>query len=315
MLSLISVGRPLEALLGRTAFLILFIASGLGGALASTWFHAEAVGAGASGAIFGLAGATVVLARTDRLPIPYAIYRSIASGLMPAILYNLIFGMFVGGIDNAGHLGGLATGSLLIFWLYPRPLQSLQRPQLSRLSWGLPLAFFACLGGSLYLGLTRPLPLSQPYQEYSFGQSRLRIGREFVLAAASGVQRVYKLPGCGLMVAASIPVDKIASLSEWVEQMKAANLKNLGQPDRVEFLQMGGRQVMLSVFPAQSKRPEVFHLVVLDSAPDLLEIVVVGNSGIQLPLLRALLEGFEGPVNSLREGPSPSQPEPEEPRA
>jgi membrane associated rhomboid family serine protease len=68
------------------------------------------VGAGASGAIFGLAGALITALYLGKLPYP----RQMLSGLLRSLLsfagYNLFFGAVVPGIDNSAHIGGLIVG-------------------------------------------------------------------------------------------------------------------------------------------------------------------------------------------------------------
>lgn len=299
LFSLVSVGKPLEAILGRSAFLFLYVGSALGGALASSLYNPDLVGAGASGAIFGLAGATVVLARTDRLPIPQAVYRSVVSGLMPAIGYNLIFGMLYAGIDNAAHLGGLVSGALLIFFLYPRPSPELRRPRLPKILWLGPSLYGLAIALSLWHGYNRPLPMTEPLQFYGFGGAQVGFGREFHRTASQGVQRVYKVPGCGLVLASSVSVKNLKSKDAYLAELAKANAANLGQPLRTERLVLGERDVFLSVYAKTKERQEIHHFVVLDSAPDLLEILIIGDSGIQRQLVEQMLMTLKSEKNQL----------------
>jgi Tfp pilus assembly protein PilF len=68
-------------------------------------------GAGASGAIFGLAGALISVFYLGNLPIPQAAIKSTLRSLVIFAAYNLFFGL-TAGIDNFAHLGGLLTGLL-----------------------------------------------------------------------------------------------------------------------------------------------------------------------------------------------------------
>jgi membrane associated rhomboid family serine protease len=106
MLTLLIVGPAVEVLLGKTRFLALYLIAGLGGSVGSYLIgpHFE-YGIGASGAIFGVMGAYVVLASRRRLPMAPVI------GL---IVLNFLLGFSVG-IDWRAHLGGLATGALMAF--------------------------------------------------------------------------------------------------------------------------------------------------------------------------------------------------------
>jgi membrane associated rhomboid family serine protease len=101
MFSLLIVGPAVEVMLGKSRFLALFLIAGLGGSVASYLFSpANSVGAGASGAIFGIMGAYVVLAHRRRQPLAIVVV---------LIAVNLVIG-FTGGIDWRDHLGGLAVG-------------------------------------------------------------------------------------------------------------------------------------------------------------------------------------------------------------
>jgi len=108
------LGPQLEQLLGHVRFTVLYVVAGLGGSVASFWFSSpDIVGIGASGAIFGLMGAYVVVGRALRADI---------SQVLGLIAINVVIGFVSGGIDWRAHLGGLATGALVaaIFAYAPR---------------------------------------------------------------------------------------------------------------------------------------------------------------------------------------------------
>lgn len=118
--ALLVIGALLEPLLGRPRLLLAYVLSGLGGSLASLWWHAGWVNSvGASGAIFGLYGAMLTLTATNaaRLSRParaslfvhtlYIVGANFATGLQP-------------GIDHAAHLGGLLAGAVLAWPLLRR---------------------------------------------------------------------------------------------------------------------------------------------------------------------------------------------------
>jgi membrane associated rhomboid family serine protease len=98
------VGPPLEAALGRARFIALYLLSALGGSALSYAFAGPAsFSLGASGAVFGLLGAYLVVSRRlgrDATPI------------IVLLVINLVFGFLVPNIDWRAHLGGLITGSL-----------------------------------------------------------------------------------------------------------------------------------------------------------------------------------------------------------
>lgn len=103
MLALWMLGRDLEVVLGRGRFLALYLVSMLGGAAAVMLFSApEQQVAGASGAVFGLMGALVVVLRRLRAP---------AGQVFGIIGINVIFSLTVAGISWEGHFGGLVIGA------------------------------------------------------------------------------------------------------------------------------------------------------------------------------------------------------------
>ena len=63
---------------------------------------------GASGAIYGLLGAAIVMARNRNISL-------IQSGLLPILALNFIFTLSVPGISLGGHLGGLIGGLVATF--------------------------------------------------------------------------------------------------------------------------------------------------------------------------------------------------------
>lgn len=102
MLSLWWIGGPLEAALGRARYLTLYLVSGLAGS-ALTYLLADPHQAtlGASGAVYGLFGATVVLVRRlnyDMRPV------------IALLVINLIFTFGFSGIAWQAHIGGLVAG-------------------------------------------------------------------------------------------------------------------------------------------------------------------------------------------------------------
>ncbi|MFD3452085.1 rhomboid family intramembrane serine protease [Streptomyces sp. NPDC058691] len=104
MLSLWWIGAPLEGLLGRARYIALYLISGLGGgALVLLLTAPNTATLGASGAIFGLFGATAVFMRRLRYEMRPVL---ILLGL------NLVFTFFWAGISWQAHIGGLVAGAL-----------------------------------------------------------------------------------------------------------------------------------------------------------------------------------------------------------
>jgi rhomboid protease GluP len=115
------LGQLTERLYGNWAFLTLYILSGLGGSVASLWWNPNTFSAGASGAIFGVAGGLVAFLYLSKLPMPRAAIQGIMTSTLIFVGYNLLFGFTSTGIDNAAHIGGLVTGAL-VGALLTRPL-------------------------------------------------------------------------------------------------------------------------------------------------------------------------------------------------
>jgi membrane associated rhomboid family serine protease len=103
MLILWQIGSVIEMRIGSARYLMLYVLSGLGGGLASFALNDPyTLSVGASGAIFGLLGAYVVLAR--RLNINHG-------QVLGLIAINLILGFTLPGIDWHAHVGGLVVGA------------------------------------------------------------------------------------------------------------------------------------------------------------------------------------------------------------
>lgn len=109
MLLLWLLGRPLESLLGVSRFFFLYFGALLAGAFGVMLWEYDSpnvVTVGASGAIFGLMAAVLVLSRLFGGQIN-------VSGLVFLLLINLLLTFTVPGISVGGHLGGMVGGALI----------------------------------------------------------------------------------------------------------------------------------------------------------------------------------------------------------
>jgi rhomboid protease GluP len=136
------LGFLAEFLFGRVRFLVLYILSGLGGAALSLLVHPTVVSAGASGAIFGLAGGVAAFLWLRRRDFHSTTLTRVLPSVATFIGYNLLFGFSQSGIDNAGHVGGLIVGAVLGA-LVPRP--KLETNSFARLQFPLAAAAMAAL--------------------------------------------------------------------------------------------------------------------------------------------------------------------------
>lgn len=111
MYALWAVGRTIERFYGSGPFLALYALAGVGGALASYLTAPEvSLSAGASGAIFGLFGASLALSYKRDLPKDIA--RSMRSTALQTLGLNLVVAFTIPNLGHAAHLGGLVMGAL-----------------------------------------------------------------------------------------------------------------------------------------------------------------------------------------------------------
>ncbi len=119
MFTLFYIGSQLEPMLGKTRYIVAYICAGLMGSMASLMWHSDgsAISAGASGAVFGIAGVFLALLLTNL--VPKAIRKSMLQSIGIFVAYNIFYGMRPNsGIDNAAHLGGLIGGMAIGFVYY-----------------------------------------------------------------------------------------------------------------------------------------------------------------------------------------------------
>ena len=113
MWALWNLGMLAERIFGRYLYLYIYLFCGLCGSLASLAWHPWITSAGASGAIFGLAGALIVTFKWGKLPIPPEVIRPILRTLVIFTVINIGFGVAVQFVDNSAHLGGFGGGMLV----------------------------------------------------------------------------------------------------------------------------------------------------------------------------------------------------------
>jgi rhomboid protease GluP len=139
MYGLFMLGPFVEKLYGSARFVVFWILTGVAGVVASyltvrpelthnavgefLFKATDSPSAGASGALFGLIGVLFVFGLKYRRELPEGLKRAFGTGMLPTILINLFIGYIArGAIDNAAHLGGLASGmALALFVGYKRP--------------------------------------------------------------------------------------------------------------------------------------------------------------------------------------------------
>lgn len=113
MYVLFQIGPFIEMAFGRARYLLIYFFAGLGGSLVSVFVHPMAVGAGASGAIFGLYGAVFAFLLRNRRSLDPAVTKSIAKSAGIFVLYNVVYGSITRTTDLSAHFGGLVTGFIV----------------------------------------------------------------------------------------------------------------------------------------------------------------------------------------------------------
>jgi membrane associated rhomboid family serine protease len=113
MLVLFLIGPALEEYLGHGRYALLYIVSGLAGSAGALVWTPGAATVGASGAIWGLMGAAVLL-EWRRIYV----FGGQAMGL---VIFNLVITFLIPGVSRGGHIGGLIGGALVaLAFLYLR---------------------------------------------------------------------------------------------------------------------------------------------------------------------------------------------------
>jgi rhomboid protease GluP len=139
-----NLGMLAEPLMGSFGVIAVYILTGAAGDLLSTlvnWIKYHdldggavgligPVGVGASGAIFGIAGALIVLLKSNRLPVPPVELKKLRRSVIYFAVINLVIGFSINvgssamgagvGVDNMAHVGGFASGLLFAAPMIPR---------------------------------------------------------------------------------------------------------------------------------------------------------------------------------------------------
>ena len=111
-----SLGRLAEDLIGSFAVVGLYLLTGVGASLLSLSWDPMRVSAGASGAIFGIAGALITVLYYGKHNLAKESVRHLLGYVVRFSLLNLLFGLKAH-VDNMAHLGGLVTGLVIGLFL------------------------------------------------------------------------------------------------------------------------------------------------------------------------------------------------------
>src|SRR5262245_51069966 len=117
MLALQNGGRFTEQLYGSARFAVIYLLSALAGSVASGWWDATRLSAGASGAIFGGYGALLAYFARHRRAVPMDLLKQVSTGAASLLVYSLAMGAVLNFVDNSAHIGGLLGGAVSGFLL------------------------------------------------------------------------------------------------------------------------------------------------------------------------------------------------------
>jgi len=107
------LGRLAESVYGHWTFALVYLIAGLSASLASLIWNPVILSVGASGAIFGIAGALIASFYLGEFSLPRAAMTGMLRSVVVFVGYNLFFGAVIARTDNAAHIGGLLMGLLL----------------------------------------------------------------------------------------------------------------------------------------------------------------------------------------------------------
>jgi rhomboid protease GluP len=145
-----NLGRLAESVYGHWTFAAVYLITGLAASLMSVAWHSQfpVSSVGASGAIFGIAGALIASFYLGEFSLPRAAMTGMLRSVVTFVGYNLFFGAVIAGTDNAAHIGGVLMGLLLgalIARVAPQPDDAVRR--VGVLALGIALVY----GGAAWL--------------------------------------------------------------------------------------------------------------------------------------------------------------------
>lgn len=121
MIVLFALGDNMERALGSVKYLFFYLLCGVGANVVSMMLSMgssrQAVGAGASGAIFGVVGGLLYVVAVNRGRLEDLSTRQ----LVVMIVFSLYLGFTSSGVDNVAHVAGLVIGIVLGCVFYRKP--------------------------------------------------------------------------------------------------------------------------------------------------------------------------------------------------
>jgi rhomboid protease GluP len=126
-IGIVIFGKLVETYFGTRTFVTIYLAAGIFGNILSYAVVTNGIGAGASGAVFGILAAYGVFLFKNRKQTG-KVDQSSLGGVFLIVGLNLVFGFSVTGVDNWAHIGGLVSGSLIAYRLSPTTVLIPSRP-------------------------------------------------------------------------------------------------------------------------------------------------------------------------------------------
>jgi membrane associated rhomboid family serine protease len=135
---LMDIGPVIEELYGSARYFFIFVVTGIGGYVLSSFFGNFSIGA--SGALLGLIGVLLAMSMGRKT----AGMQMLRSEMIKWLIYILVFGLVMRGIDNFAHVGGFVTGFILGKLMASRPPASAEeRKRAYAMGWAAGLAVVA----------------------------------------------------------------------------------------------------------------------------------------------------------------------------
>jgi rhomboid protease GluP len=107
------LGALSESLYGPSTYAGIYLITGVGAGITSVAWNPMVASVGASGAIFGLAGALIASFYLGEFNLPGMAIKGTLTSLLIFAVFNIFFGTVMSGVDNAAHFGGLGVGLIL----------------------------------------------------------------------------------------------------------------------------------------------------------------------------------------------------------
>jgi membrane associated rhomboid family serine protease len=171
LLALWQVGDLVERLVGSAGFLLLYTLSGILGSLATYYWNPLVLGAGASGAIFGVYGALLASLFQNPGVFPRSILTRLTRSTVLFVGCNVVYGLQAKGVGLVAHLGGLA-GGVLCGLILARPVSETPGLGRARRNWTLGAAGAAFLFAGV-LAAPRPDDIAAELLDIARGETRV----------------------------------------------------------------------------------------------------------------------------------------------